>query len=115
MLNPSITPSDIAASTRGVAVRSVDDFERLPIEKRLVWMLLHDLTDRAGFKRLWESLPAEIKTEIKETWTEIIKVEVKQSIQSHLSIAKGLEQSAKGENKYIGSFAQYADIEVDDD
>ena len=30
------------------------------------------------------------------------------------AVKEGLEQSARGETKYIGSFAQYAEDEVDD-
>lgn len=69
-------PVDIAALTRRVALISVDGFEKLPIEQRIVWLLLHDLSDRAGFKQLFSSLPPSRQKEIGQVWEEIVRTEL---------------------------------------
>ncbi len=70
------TPQQIAESTRRVAVKSVDDFEQRSIEQRIAWLLLHDLTDRAGFRQLFSSLPVPVQKEIQHTWEAMIKAEL---------------------------------------
>ena len=70
------SPAEIAEQTRRVAVMSVDDFEQLPIEKRIAWMLLHDLCDRRGFKQLFNSISPELQREIQEVWETIVRNEI---------------------------------------
>lgn len=72
-------PKDIAEGTRRVAELSVDDFDQWPIEKRIAWILLHDLHDRRGFKYWWETIPESIQQELEASWEEMIKAEIEKS------------------------------------
>lgn len=67
---------DIAESTRRVMAKSVDGFEDLPLEKRIVYLLLHDLCDRRGFKYVWESIGASMREEIEAVWTKMVVDEI---------------------------------------
>lgn len=73
---PKQTPQQVAEQTRRVAVKSVDAFEQRAVEQRIVWLLLHDLTDRSGFRQLFDSLPRPVQEEIQQTWEEIVKAEL---------------------------------------
>lgn len=71
------TPEEIAAQTKRIAQISVDNFSEMPTEKRIVWMLLHDLCDRRDFKQLFNSCSVSIQQEIQEVWEAIVSEELK--------------------------------------
>jgi len=40
--------------------------------KQIVEALLHDFTDRKGFRQIWESCDQEVQEELRNTWKQII-------------------------------------------
>ena len=88
----SKTPQEIAEQTKRVAQLSVDNFSEMPIEKRLVWLLLHDLCDRRDFKQLFSSCSASVQQEIQAVWEEIILAELADDAQGRWAeIFEGLD------------------------
>lgn len=47
-----------------------------PIERRIVFRLLEDLTDRRGLRQQWEQIDDDIQEEIIQRWIELATTEL---------------------------------------
>ena len=47
--------------------------EQLPVEQRTAWRLVEDLSDRRGLAQEWDQIDDEIKDEIFDEWSRIIR------------------------------------------
>lgn len=52
--------------------------KEVPSDKKILYEILHDFTDRRGLRHGWEQIDPEIKQEILDKWHGIIKNHMKE-------------------------------------
>jgi len=48
----------------------------IPLERRIAYQILHDMTDRRGLRQQWEQIDEDIQEEIIARWIELVSAEL---------------------------------------
>lgn len=48
----------------------------VPLERRIAYRILHDMTDRRGLRQQWEQIDEEIQEELIASWIELVSAEL---------------------------------------